>query len=381
MMALKRTPIFPYHFKYARSLITFHGWEMPLSFSGIVSEHRTVRSSVGLFDVSHMSKLLVRGGEGVQRTLQNLVPSKIPLAEGETRYTHLLDTSGGVIDDVVISALGPGAWLCVCNAGASQKVLKWVKSILPEGSLKDLTNQLVCLAVQGPDSSDALSDLGMVNHQELERFEGAFDIFAEAHLGGVPPEGEGWPPLRWCLGLHDDGDPWEMYITRTGYTGEDGFEIFAPNGLGWVVWATLAERGVIPAGLGARDTLRLEKGYLLSGQDFDGSQTSLEMGYSWLIDWGHEFIGREALLMQKENGVLRRFRGLMLKEKGVPRPGNLVQREGRTVGRLTSATLSPSLGVGIGLGYMDPAVRYGDLLIIDIRGRRVEAEAVRLPFL
>lgn len=373
-----RTPIHSYHRQHARRMVDFHGWEMPLYFDGIVKEHRTVRTSVGFFDVSHMGKILLHGLTVATR-FRDVIPGKLPTKGGICRYTHLLRDDGTILDDVILTCLSSNQYLCICNAGARNSVLAFFETHLGQEYYSDLTTELVCLALQGREAEATLQPLVMDTLSDLRPFRG----LGTETRGRVPVEAEGWAPLSVPLTSEIDDNPQALYLTRTGYTGEDGFEIFASNGLGKALWARLVEEGGIsPVGLGARDTLRLEKGYLLSGQDFDGSQTPLQVGYERLIDWDHDFVGRDALSRQKEAGGYERLMGIRLAGRGVPRSGQRIWHKGRVVGRLTSGTISPTLGVGIGLGYLEPsAAREGTEVGVEIRQRHVAARVTKPPFL
>lgn len=372
-----RTPLFGYHRTHARKLVDFYGWEMPLYFSGIRDEHFAARSHVGFFDVSHMGKILL-AGTGVNQELQSLIPSRLPPHEGRCRYTFLLDDQGRILDDMIFCRLSNASYLCVCNAGARKHVVAWFRERLLTSRVEDYTTELVCLALQGPEAERSLQPLSNSPLGDLRPFRGTLTRTPK----GVPPETKGWVSLSDVLEFGPSADPRAYYLTRTGYTGEDGFEIYAPNPLGVALWTALVEEsGVLPVGLGARDTLRLEKGYLLSGQDFDGRQTPFEVGYERVVRWDHDFVGREALRLQARETGYPRLQGVQLREPGVPRPGHVVWQEGREVGTLTSATLSPTLGVGIGIGYLEERARTpGQTLEIEVRGKRLRAEATKPPF-
>lgn len=373
-----RTPLHDLHVASARRMMDFHGWEMPLYYEGIVKEHRRVRTRVGFFDVSHMGKLLLDGPSAAEE-LQALIPSNLPRGGGVCRYTHLLDRDGTILDDVIFICVGPNRYLCVCNAGPRERVIRWFRDRLAATPCRDRTTELVCLALQGPEAEATLQPFVNVPLGKVRPFRGAV---TDTSLG-VPSETEGWAPLSRLLGLEADLTPASLYVTRTGYTGEDGFELYAPNALGRAVWTRLVEgEGVQPVGLGARDTLRLEKGYLLSGQDFDGAQTPLHVGYGWLIDWDHDFVGQDALVELKDKGAFPTLRGIRLTDRGVPRPGQTLWQKGAEVGYLTSGTLSPTLKIGIGLGYLPrEAAEPGTEVQVSIRTRRVDASVVETPFL
>ncbi|MEE9593383.1 MAG: glycine cleavage system aminomethyltransferase GcvT [Thermoplasmata archaeon] len=372
-----RTPLFGYHRTHARKVVDFYGWEMPLYFSRIRAEHLAVRSHVGFFDVSHMGKIHLAGSE-IGSELQALIPSRLPAREGVCRYTFLLDDRGRIMDDVIFCRLSDTSYLCVGNAGPRERVVAWFRDRLVTSRVEDHTTELVCLALQGPEAERTLQPLSDSPLEDLRFFRGTLTGAPK----GVPLETKGWGSLADYLGPESSHDPRAYYVTRTGYTGEDGFEIYAPNPLGAALWTALIEEsGVPPVGLGARDTLRLEKGYLLSGQDFDGRQTPFEVGYERVVHWDHDFVGREPLRTQEGKTGYPRLQGVQLREPGVPRPGHAVWQGDRQVGALTSATLSPTLGVGIGLGYLEDAARVpGQPLEVEVRGKRLRAEATKPPF-
>jgi len=373
-----RTPLFAWHAAAGARPIEFGGWEMPLQYTGIVEEHLAVRRAAGLFDVSHMGKLLLEG-PGTSAAVDRFSTNDIPASPGRCRYTHLLDEGGRILDDVIFTCLGPDRYLCVCNAGPRPRVVEWIRAHLRGPAFRDLTTDHLCLALQGPRAAEVLGRLTTHDLASLKPFRAAHvDLRVP---GGAPPEtvGRGSPPTGFS-------EPGTTLITRTGYTGEDGLELFPPSAAAVPVWTGLldagADLGLRPVGLGARDTLRLEKGYLLSGTDFTGRETSLETNSEWLVKWDHEFVGREALVAQKARGGYRRLTGLRLLERGVPRHGCRVLVGDREVGLVTSGTLSPSLKVGIALAYLDPGSDApGTRLAVDVRGERKAAEVVKPPFL
>ena len=372
-----RTPLVDWHASHGARIVEFAGWDMPLLYTGIVDEHLAVRRAAGLFDVSHMGKLLLEG-PGTTAAVNRLSTNDIPGTPGRARYTHLLDERGRILDDVIFTCLGPDRFLCVCNAGPRARIVPWIRSHLPGPTLRDLTPEYLCLAFQGPRAAEALQRLTSADLAAIKGFRAA--PIPLALPGGAPPETKGW-------GAPDPLAPaGSVLITRTGYTGEDGFELFPRSVLAVAVWDALLaagrDLGAVPVGLGARDTLRLEKGYLLSGQDFTGAETSLETNSEWLVKWDHDFIGREALRAQKARDAYRTLMGLRLREKGVPRHGCRVLSGEREVGLVTSGTLSPSLRVGIALATLDPGVQApGTRLAVDVRGEAKAAEVVKPPFL
>lgn len=399
-MAL-RTPLYAWHVAAGARLIEFGGWEMPLQYSGIVEEHLTVRRDAGLFDVSHMGKLLV-SGPSAHACLDGLSANDLPTVPGRARYTQLLRADGTILDDVIITTLSPTRFFVVCNAGPRPAVIAWLQAHRPADTrLEDLTLTHLCLALQGPKAPALLERLAVAAEDEVGKLRpfwgGAFPVVPEAPRAGrdafpVEVEGWGWPlddplvegvrglPPASASGGH------RILVTRTGYTGEAGFELFPPAAPGCRLWGALlavgAREGLKPIGLGARDTLRLEKGYLLSGQDFTGTQTPLEVNSEWVVKWGRPFTGRESLEAQRARGGYPRLVGLRMRDRAIPRHGCPVAAEGAPVGKVTSGTMSPSLRVGIALASVDAAhAPPGTALDVDIRGTLHPAQTVRLPFL
>jgi aminomethyltransferase len=387
-----RTPLYPWHQREGARFFLFGEWEMPLVYSSILKEHEAVRRAAGLFDVSHMGKFLIRGS-GSHALLDRLSSNAIPRRPGRARYTHILDEDGHILDDVIITCLEETAYLCVCNAARRSLILGWIRRHATGQDIVDLTFDVLCLALQGPRAAALLQSLTSIDIDTVRPFRATvLDLLlgdrpgtARGPSGDVPPETKGSPsPLTAWAGADDRGDA--CLATRTGYTGEDGFELFPSTTMGQVLWSTLlargADLGLKPAGLGARDTLRLEKGYLLSGQDFDGSQTPLEVGAERIVRWDHDFLGRDALQRQQMRGDYPRLVGLVLQAPGVPRHGYEIVFEDKVVGRVTSGALSPTLGRGIALGYVPPSLaKAGTIVAIRIRRRDVPASITQPPFL
>ena len=393
-----RTPLYEWHRKAGARFIEFAGWEMPLQYAGIVEEHLTVRKAVGLFDVSHMGKIFIEGRES-HAFVDFLGANDIPSTPGRARYTHLLRDDGTILDDVIVTCLAPDRFFMVCNAGPRAAVLSWLQAHAKSGvRLADRTDDFLCLALQGPRAPDLLQRFASVDLSKVKPFSGTIVDFVPPALWGaapraVPPEIEGWgsrtatdpstPPRR--EPSVSDGRT-AFLATRTGYTGEAGFELFPTSGEGPAAWEALLrsgeDLGIRPIGLGARDTLRLEKGYLLSGQDFDGHQTPLEVNSAWLVKWARPFLGREALEQQRARDDYRRLVGIRMDERGIPRHGHPVRSRGKEAGQVTSGTMSPSLRVGIALASVDKsASAVGTPLDVDIRGTSHPAHVVKLPFL
>ena len=396
-MAL-RTPLYAWHEAAGARLIEFGGWEMPLQYTGIVEEHLTVRRTVGLFDVSHMGKLLVRG-PSTHGFLDGLSANDVPTTSGQARYTQLLREDGTIIDDIIVTCLSPTEFFVVCNAGPRPTVLAWFADHRPHDvQVDDLTLSHLCIAVQGPRAPELLQRLTSTDLSNIHPFWGA--VLDASPTGdrapgtATPPETKGWgwpaedPLMAACSPLAPttvSGAP-RFLATRTGYTGELGFELFPPEAPGRRLWEALVNRGqdldVKPIGLGARDTLRLEKGYLLSGQDFTGTQSPLEANSAWIVKWDRSFLGREVLQAQKARGDYPRLVGLKMADRGIPRHACAVLSGSTRVGTVTSGTLSPSLRVGVALAAVDHAhAAAGTRLDVDIRGVPHPAQVVRPPFL
>ena len=360
MNGLKRTPLFDRHQAAGGKMVPFAGWEMPVSYGeGILEEHKTVRTHAGLFDVSHMGRFRFFGPQAGP-ALDYLTTGKASgLEEGRFLYTLLLEESGGVIDDLLVGRLG-GEFLVVVNAANLQidfeHMSNWCCK-LGAAFLVDESEQSALLALQGPASREILKK-----------------------VIGNPEELDGLPYYR-MIRSHYSGE--EIVLSRTGYTGELGYEIFIDRAKAASLWDALLGHGAKPCGLGARDTLRLEMGYALYGHELDRDHTPLEAGLSWVVDFDKEdFIGRPALLRQREKGLERVLRGIIGSRRGdIPRPGYLLKREGREIARLVSGGVAPSLGLGIGTAYLPQEfAAQGSWLDLELRGRAVEVEVVRPPF-
>lgn len=355
---LQRTPLFAEHQRLGARMVPFAGWEMPVQYRGILEEHRAVRRRAGLFDVSHLCRFEVKGPQAAS-FLDGLATGSITsLPVGRARYTLFCREDGGIRDDVMILRYGEERFLVVGNAISADKDWGWLRqhsSRRAGVSLEDTTSSTVMLALQGPR---AHSQLDHLFHRPLSA-----DLRAMGCLSVVYRHTE-------------------VLISRTGYTGEDGFELVAPAEEGVHLWHILLDRGVPPAGLGARDTLRLEAGLLLYGNDMDEETNPYEAGLDWVIklDKG-DFVGRDALVQIKAQGVGRRLVGLEMVGRGVARAGHEIVRGGEVVGRVTSGSYTPTLDKNIALGYLEiDKAAPGAELEVDIRGRRVAARVIELPF-
>ena len=358
--SLRRTALYDKHLTSGARLVPFAGWEMPLQYSGILAEVKVVRSGAGLFDVSHMGRLEIWGQDSAELLEQLLTARVADLRPGRARYSMICNENGGIIDDVVLYRLEEARFLLVCNAGNKAQVLSWITGSADTASSRvtvhDRTAETVMTALQGPQSEATL--IGLLG--DLESFPGLERPFgvATGNLKDRP-----------------------VLLSRTGYTGEDGFELVLEAEDGPARWDQLLALGAVPCGLGARDVLRLEAGLALHGHDIDPCTTPLEAGLERFVRLDKEFIGVEALRRQHETGVTRRLVGLQLEGRALARPDYPVLHRGQEVGKITSGTFSPSLGTSIAMGYVPPEHAHpNNLLKVDLRGRMVEARVTPLPF-
>ncbi len=351
----QRTPLFDRQKEAGARMITFSGWEMPVQFRGIMQEHLAVRSGVGVFDISHMGEVFVRG-PGALAWLQKMLANDLDkCAPGTGQYTFLLNHGGGVIDDLIAYRLAEEEFLLLVNAAKITEDVDWLAAHPANGvTLEDRSDSMAALAVQGPRSGEV--------HQRL---------FGEAPA-----------PRNHVVERPSASGP--LYVASTGYTGEEGFEIFCPSGEVVRLWQECLAAGAEPCGLGARDTLRLEMCYPLNGSDLSPERTPLEAGLGFFVALAKpDFIGRPALLAQKERGLPTRLVALQLTAEKAPplRPHYPVVHAGSPVGETSSGALSPSLGRSIGLAYLPSHLTTpGTALEVDIRGRSFPAEVVRKPF-
>ncbi|MEX0891762.1 MAG: glycine cleavage system aminomethyltransferase GcvT [Gemmatimonadota bacterium] len=357
---LKQTPLHDRHLAAGGKMVPFAGFSMPVQYAtGIMAEHRAVRTAAGLFDVSHMGEFFVRGPEALA-FLQHLTTNDVSqLAVGQAQYSASLNPEGGVIDDCIVYRY-PDHYMVVVNAGNLERDLAWFREHA-EGrdmELQDRSAEVGLLALQGPQAQAILARL---TDTDLDGI--AYYHFAEGEVAGRPAT-----------------------LSRTGYTGEDGFELYLDAADTAHVWDALleagADDGLIPAGLGARDGLRLEVGYALHGNDVDDRITPLEAGLGWIVKLGKgDFIGRDALAELKEAGVARKLVGFVMRERGFPRQGYEVRVAGEPAGEVTSGIHSPMLDQGIGMAYVPTeAAKPGTIIHVVIRDKEVPAEVTRPPF-
>lgn len=354
---LRRSLLDAEHRALGGRMVPFGGWEMPLRYGSVLDEHRACRESAVTFDVSHLGSVVVRGA-GAFDALQGLLTNDLTrIGPGEAQYTHLLDAGDAhVVDDIIVWWIDDGEFLVIPNAsntGPALAALSEAAAQAPGGAtVTDVTATRALLAVQGPQSRARLAEVApeaaAVGHFRVDRVEMAS---GEAVVGG------------------------------TGYTGEDGIELFLPAAAAGPTWAALVAAGCTPAGLGARDTLRLEMGYPLHGHELGPGITPLQAGLGWVVGWDKPgFRGRDALAAERQRGPGRRLAGVVLEDRQVPRTGCAVLVDGKPVGEVTSGNLSPTLGRGIALAFLPPGTALGTAVEVDIRGRRAAGEVVKPPF-
>ena len=350
---LRRTPLYDEHKALGARLVDFAGWEMPVQYSGIKAEHQAVRNQAGLFDVSHMGEVVFRGSDA-EEAVQRLVTRDVSrLADGQAGYAAVCHEDGGTVDDVLIYKR-PEDFLVVVNASNCVKDLEHFRSNTEDLDVEvaDESDDWALLALQGPEAAALLMGLTAADLTGLKYYR-----FLEGDVAGA-----------------------EAVISRTGYTGEDGFELYLSTDGAPRVWRELLEAGATPTGLGARDTLRLEAGMCLYGNELDPETTPLEAGIGFAVhlDKEQEFIGQDALRKEKEEGLRKKLVGFEVEGRGIARHDHPVEVEGETVGKVTSGTLSPTLNKAIGLALVSPGVE--DRFEVVIRDRPVEAHTVELPF-
>lgn len=353
-------------------LADFGGWQMPIEYQGVVAEHAAVRSAVGIFDVSHMGKVRIHGDGAVDALNAVLANDLDRIGDGRAQYTLLCNESGGVVDDLIVYRWSQGEVFMVPNAANAATVVAALRAALPDGVLvDDHHDDHGIIAVQGPRSAQAVAALGLPADHE-------YMTMASASYAGAA-----------------------AIVCRTGYTGEHGYELVLPTASLGIAWDALIELqptlGLVPAGLGARDTLRTEMGYPLHGQDISPSISPVQAGLGWAVGWDKPaFAGRDALAGERAAGPSRRLRGLLARERSIPRPHMRVHRAaaagsldagadqgpalGEVIGEVTSGTFSPTLRQGIALALLDPGIALGDEVYVDVRGRAAAFEVVAPPF-
>ena len=361
--ALKRTPLNGEHRRLGARMVDFGGWDMPVQYSGVIDEHKVVRSSVGLFDVSHMGELMV-SGRGANEFLQRMTTNDVSkIAIGQAQYSALCRDDGGVIDDIIVYRRGLDSFLGCVNASNTDKDEQWLRSHLPASGviLENESESYAQIAVQGPKARELVQQVVDINISALKYY-----WFAEGKVLGQP-----------------------SIIARTGYTGELGFELYVPSISSAKIWSALVEGaqkfGGKPCGLGARDTLRLEMGYLLYGNDMDENVNALECGLGWVTKFSKgEFVGSHALAAHKQSGLSKQLVGIQMIDKAIARHGYKVFSAavgGQELGWVTSGTVAPSLNLNVGMAYVPPEFAAVDRdIFVEIRGERKLAKICKKPF-
>lgn len=359
-MELKKTALHDKHVALGAKMVPFAGYNMPVRYTSDIEEHKTVRDGVGVFDVSHMGEFMVRGPQAellIQLVTTNDI-SKVKI--GQAQYSCMTNLEGGIVDDLIVYKMAEQEYMLVVNASNIEKDWNWISQFAKgDVQLENISDQLSLFAVQGPKAIEALQSLTDVKLDEIP-----FYHFVKGTFAGVP----------------------DVIISGTGYTGSGGFELYVPNASAEKVWDRIFEAGksynIKPIGLGARDTLRLEMGYCLYGNDIDDTTSPLEARLGWITKFSKEFNNSENIKKQKEQGIERQLSAFKMVDKGIPRQGyELTDAEGNKIGVVTSGTMSPSLSQGIGMGYLKKEFSQpGAEVYVDVRGRKLKAEVVKLPF-
>lgn len=360
---IKKTPLHEEHLKLGARMVNFGGWLMPVQYTGIIEEHNATRTTAGLFDVSHMGEIEITGSGALSFVQMLTTNDASRLAVGQCQYSLFCYPWGGVVDDLLVYRLGQEEFLLVVNAGNKDKDYAWIKSRQGADSgsslvIRDKSADTGQIAIQGPRAQQILSRLTGYNLEQIHYY--YFDRFS---VGGM-----------------------EALVSRTGYTGEDGFEIYVDTGSTAELWRLLLEMGrdlgLVPAGLGARDTLRFEARMPLYGHELNDKTTPLEAGLGMFVSWNKgDFLGREALLKQKEEGLKRKLVGFTMIDRGVPRSGYSLGKNGIIIGEVASGSFAPTLKSNLGLGYVNiDEAHVGNEITVQIRDKELKAQIVKTPF-
>lgn len=358
---MNKTALFDKHVALGAKIVPFAGFEMPVQYSGVTEEHMAVREKVGIFDVSHMGQFWVEGPEA-RNLLQYVTTNNVDTMEtGKAQYTCLPNGDGGIVDDLIIYKVNDEKYFVVVNASNIEKDWNHLSKYNEKfgAAISNVSANMSLIAIQGPKAADTLQKLTDTDLTTLPYYH-----FTEGNVAGVS----------------------DVIISNTGYTGSGGFEIYFKNEEAVAVWDALTEAGeefgLMPCGLAARDTLRLEKGFCLYGNDIDDTTSPLEAGLGWITKFDKDFLDKDYFAKQKEEGVTRKLVGFEMQERAIPRQGyEIVDAEGNTLGTVTSGTMSPMKNIGIGLGYVAKShVKADSEIFIKIRNKNVPAKVVKLPF-
>ncbi|GAA3511217.1 glycine cleavage system aminomethyltransferase GcvT [Aquimarina addita] len=357
---MKNTSLTETHKALGAKIVPFAGYNMPVSYEGINIEHETVRKGVGVFDVSHMGEFLITGPNALNLIQKLTSNDASKLEDGKAQYSCLPNDKGGIVDDLIVYKLSDEKYLLVVNASNIQKDWDWISTHnTMSAEMRNLSDNYSLLAIQGPKAAEAMQKLTSVNLKTMK-----FYTFEVSDFAGIK----------------------NVIISATGYTGSGGFEIYCQNSEVQQIWDKVLEAGadfdIKPIGLAARDTLRLEMGYCLYGNDINDQTSPIEAGLGWITKFSKDFINSDALAKEKELGAKRKLIGFQLDERGIPRQDYaIVDDNGDTIGSVTSGTMSPSMGIGIGLGYVPTRLATpGSKINIQIRKKAVPATVVKLPF-
>lgn len=357
---MKNTALTNTHITLGAKMVPFAGYNMPVQYVGINAEHETVRTAVGVFDVSHMGEFILKGEHALALIQAVISNDAAKLFDGKIQYACLPNKTGGIVDDLLVYRVDEKTYMLVVNASNIEKDWNWISGFNTFGvDMIDISDRTSLLAVQGPKATDALQSLTEINLSEMEYY-----TFKKGVFAGIP----------------------NVLISATGYTGAGGFEIYFDNEHADKIWEAIfkagAPFGMKPIGLGARDTLRLEMGFCLYGNDIDDATSPIEAGLGWVTKFTKEFTNSAALLAQKQNGVAQKLVGFEMIERGIPRHDyEIVDANGNNIGKVTSGTQSPSLQKAIGLGYVKTELaKDGQEIFIKIRDHKVKAQIVKFPF-
>lgn len=358
---MNNTALTEKHIALGAKMVPFAGYNMPVQYEGINAEHATVRNAVGVFDVSHMGEFILKGENAldlIQRVTSN---DASKLYDGKIQYSCLPNTDGGIVDDLLVYRIDEKTYMLVVNASNIEKDWNWIQQFNTEGvEMHNISDQTSLLAIQGPKAADALQSLTEMDLASMEYYSFKKGVFADIE---------------------------NVLISATGYTGAGGFEIYFENKYADQIWDAIFEagkpHGIKPIGLGARDTLRLEMGFCLYGNDINDETSPIEAGLGWITKFTKNFTNSKALLAQKETGVSNKLVGFEMIDRGIPRHDYpIVDAQGNSIGKVTSGTQSPSLQKAIGMGYVGKEFsKEGTEIFIDIRNNKIKAKVVKFPFL
>ena len=357
---MKNTALLQKHLDANAKMVPFAGYNMPVQYEGVNAEHETVRTGVGVFDVSHMGEFFLRGPKALDLIQRVTTNDASVLFDGKAQYSCMPNGKGGIVDDLIIYRISQEEYLLVVNASNIEKDWNWISSHNTDGvEMENASDAYSLLAIQGPKAAEAMQALTEVNLTEM-----GYYTFAKGTFAGQS----------------------NIYISATGYTGSGGFEIYVPNEVAVAVWDAVFQAGksygIKPIGLAARDTLRLEMGFCLYGNDIDNTTSPIEAGLGWITKFTKDFVDSDVLKGQKEQGVSRKLVAFEMIERGIPRHDyRILDKNNQVIGKVTSGTMSPSMKIAIGLGYVDLAHAGLDSEIyIEIRDKGVLAKVVKLPF-